>query len=271
MIKNTKFLFYATFIVVFISCKKKCQDPTNPDCQNYDPCYGIQEIKADFEIGQIFSARLSPLADPYQAFVQDSIFPRVCSIKFKANLEGAKYKWILGAEVIEKKEFSRVFIEPAGEISVTLMVEKEPNSSCHPQDDGRDTLTKTFKLVEYCDLQSVGAYRGLIDDSKDSITWKLLMVDASFGKYTNFCGTSRLLVTGPINFNYDPTFKDTIFDNFTDDYLITNRTVYMGTPYNGGNLSGIGDCSYRISDDNSVEFKYKNNGVYHTFKGIKIK
>src|SRR5690606_29134347 len=104
---------------------------------------------ADFEIGQIFSARLSPLADPYQAFVQDSIFPRVCSIKFKANLEGAKYKWILGAEVIEKKEFSRVFIEPAGEISVTLMVEKEPNLSCHPQDDGRDTLTKTFKLVEY--------------------------------------------------------------------------------------------------------------------------
>ena len=31
-------------------CKKKCQDASNPDCENYDPCYSIKPANADFGI-----------------------------------------------------------------------------------------------------------------------------------------------------------------------------------------------------------------------------
>lgn len=31
-------------------CKKKCQDVTNPSCENYDPCYGKSGLSSDFKI-----------------------------------------------------------------------------------------------------------------------------------------------------------------------------------------------------------------------------
>lgn len=257
-----------------ISCKPKCHDKSNPDCEDYDPCSQVPYVTADFEIGQIYSASINPLSDPYKVFIVDSIFPRSCSIMFKAKIEGAKYKWKLGTETIETKEFSRSFKEPASTITVTLMVEKAPDK-CHPNDDGKDTITKTFRLVNHCDLVSVGSYKGLIDDSKDSIVWKLMYVEnyPSFfpPRYYSFCGITHMIITGSINFFEHHTFKDTIYDNSSEEYLITNRKVFLGTKESGGQFTGIGNCIYEIKNDNSVQFSYKSNGAMHTFRGIKIK
>ena len=272
--RTKPYLYLFFFTLVLFSCKKRCCDPGNPDCSNYNPCHNIYEISAEFEIGQIYNANLSTDIDPYKVFVVDSVFPKVCSLKFRAKTLGAKYKWILGSEIIEEREFSRVFSEEPGKISVTLIIEKEPNKSCHPNDDGKDTLTKVFNLVEFCDLASVGVYRGVVDNSIDSITWKLMFVDVIPStwppKYTGFCGKSQLIITGPINSNLHTIIKDTIYSNFNAGYLITNRKVFLGTETSGGDAIGIGKCKFEISKDNSVEFSYFNNNLFHHFKGRKV-
>ena len=40
-------------LVFMNACKHDCipcEDPTNPDCSNYDPCYGKHRVTADFYI-----------------------------------------------------------------------------------------------------------------------------------------------------------------------------------------------------------------------------
>ena len=51
--KNIKILIFSLGFLGLLalqSCKEECpcDDPTNPNCDNYDPCYGKKPITADF-------------------------------------------------------------------------------------------------------------------------------------------------------------------------------------------------------------------------------
>ena len=125
-----------------------CYEPTNPQCTNYDPCYGEEHVTAWFDAFE----ELGPSADADTFIVTTDNFLRKV-VKFEAKEEGANYTWYIGTEIIHTREVVRSFTAASlvGQtIAVTLVVEKTPNLNCSPNDDGKDSLTRYFEVVDDC-------------------------------------------------------------------------------------------------------------------------
>jgi len=161
---NKPFLLFFFLLLVVLSCtrcKEECDDPTNPDCPNYvDPCAGHSEVTAIIEIAE--------QAAPFfysQIFEATDIVIDGKNVRFRCPVENAQYTWILGTETIHDQEFMRYFSGYAGQnISVTLIVQKEPDLACFPNDDGIDTLTTSFYVIDKCEPSIEGVFRGAWDE-----------------------------------------------------------------------------------------------------------
>lgn len=46
--RNLIIIFSLATLLVLQSCR--CDDPTDPKCKNYDPCFEVQEPTADFDM-----------------------------------------------------------------------------------------------------------------------------------------------------------------------------------------------------------------------------
>jgi len=177
----TILLLFSGLMVLYNGCNDDecpCDDPTDPMCENYDPCYGKTPVTADFEMGYIL--RVTPPFDEYvEEFQPDYAFERV-NIGFRPKNfnpnEGIKYTWLLGSEVIEEAEFYRNFSSTTeDEIPVTLIVEGKPNLDCFPLDDGKDTLTKIIKLIDgVCNTAAAGKFKVKFEGYPDSTTVSVL-------------------------------------------------------------------------------------------------
>lgn len=143
-----------------------CTDQTNPDCPNYDPCYGEHPVTADFKMyDDIFTG--GPFAGTWY---EDSVLFKG-NIKFEAFEDSAYYKWYLGQEVLEGYGDSIVTkgisnLDP-GTYDAALVVEKAPNLMCFPDDDGRDSIYKTFTIVDRCDLLVINKYKGVFNSAPE--------------------------------------------------------------------------------------------------------
>ncbi len=130
--------FLLVGLVVF-GCRKEQPEITsleeNCDCAN--------EVTADFEILESFNH----LEDIY---VETDTILRSRFVRFKALLEDADYTWYLGAEILNEKVIERFFNDQLGgqTIDVSLVVKKEPNLVCFPNDDGYDSISKSFFVNE---------------------------------------------------------------------------------------------------------------------------
>jgi hypothetical protein len=73
------------------------------------------------------------------------------NVRFTALEEDAEYTWYIGSEVLNDKSFVRYFSDQWKEsnIPVTLVVKKQPNKACFPDDDGYDSIVKTFHVSKY--------------------------------------------------------------------------------------------------------------------------
>jgi hypothetical protein len=149
------FLLYSLlcgFIFIGFGCED-CEDPTNPECDNYDPCYGLSPVTASFEMYEYtiglegwlesFDMKQVPMID--DTAISDDI-------TFKAPEGFSKYTWLIGAETIHDRVFARSHIPKGVNIPITLIVEGA-TSTCFPNDDGIDTLTKNLYVAIY-DLQN---------------------------------------------------------------------------------------------------------------------
>jgi hypothetical protein len=117
-----------------ISCKQKCQETSNPDCENYDPCSNKRRTSAAFVIEENVGERW---------IVGDTI-DGGNMIRFRALQDADSFIWKLGAETIFSKSFTRTGFPPDEWIDVTLIVVNKNPSSCFPNDNGRDTFKKSF-------------------------------------------------------------------------------------------------------------------------------
>jgi hypothetical protein len=173
------------------SCKRDCDDPTNPDCSNYNPCHNAEPVEADITLLQK-SGVSGQFSNLY--FESDYIFPP-SRINFNTSLEGAKYSWELGAETITSKQFERHFLSaPFGEYTVKLIVEKEPNRQCFPNDNGKDTVVKKFRIVPTCELESMGVFKVKQDNSSSDSSIVTIRTYRD-GSYTDSCfwGITRFI------------------------------------------------------------------------------
>ena len=175
-----------SLIIFTISCKPDkeypeppvpCTDPENPECPNYDPCFGEVPVTAQFRMyDDIFT--FGPNADTWY---EDSIL-KGGSIKFQAIEDSAYYKWYLGQEVVEGYTDSVLTrginsLQP-GTYDAALVVEKNPNLACLPSDDGRDSVYQTFTIVHKCDLLVINKFKGVFaSNPQDSVIIEFLYVN----------------------------------------------------------------------------------------------
>lgn len=125
--KNFNSIFIILIIITFVlvgGCrckeeKKPCQDPSNPDCENYDPCYGKRPT-ADFTMKQWGGWAINP---------NDSV-PEDCDtillhgIRVQALMENAgSYSWKIGTD-------SREFND--SELRMTFSDFKNDESNLNP-------------------------------------------------------------------------------------------------------------------------------------------
>jgi hypothetical protein len=144
MLKIIK-LTLALFVVLFFnSCRKECcQDPTNPKCENYDPCNGVTKANADFTIGEF----LGDLRYSDTMFTEADTVYASNTTCFVPKHENDSFIWILGAEEVRSKTLCRSHFPVNRDISVTLITVK--NSPCLNGKKQRDTITKRFHTVPH--------------------------------------------------------------------------------------------------------------------------
>ena len=105
---NKVFFYSILFLFVTVtSCKEddedQCCDPTNPECANYDPCFG-NEPTAEFKMRGTSVG--FPVSENLVAEWCDTIFNS--GVEFMADMEDADvYEWYIGTET--EPRFGRSF------------------------------------------------------------------------------------------------------------------------------------------------------------------
>jgi hypothetical protein len=266
-----------TLLVLSCSrCKEEdCTDSTNPDCPNYvapvDPCAGKTEVSADFIIEQ----RVNSIGMDEQFIACDTSIALYNRTHVTASIENAElYKWIIGTDTISGPTASFFFSESQSGQSypVTLIVQKAPNLTCFPYDNGMDTVTKFIHVINICDNPIYGTFRVAFDSSpSDSFnvaikTWPLA------GDIINEC--NNLFI---INFN-----KQLEPDSCLSDYRAIGYR-YLKFSSGSTSCSSSSGEAYIGSDNNTIQAHYqyweqslgipltpRSNWPYRTFRGRRI-
>lgn len=204
-------------LFAFNSCKKECNDPSNPECKNYDPCYGKEHTQASFSILLSKNTFWDPWPEaPVDSVVLGAYYP----VKFTSTASpNSKLTWILGLDTFESPSVTTHFGGlPYGSYPVTLIAKRELDTLCFPDDDGIDVYTKNMYVVPICQLNVIGKYRGILDGQKDSIDIAIETINPNIPSDT--CSTiirlSNLFGKG-----------DTLW---MDLYYISNNTLSMWDP-----------------------------------------
>ena len=254
-------LFSLILIIAQSCCKEKCNDISNPECENYNPCNGKIPVKAFMKIGVVNSYMFVNGVE--STFNEDSIFcapvddkgslfwePHRQYLGFKCMTPGAKTKWKLGSEIITDSLFARIFLSNKGimgKYTVSLMIEKEPSLHCFPLDDGKDTLEKTFTFLPNVELPIMGVYKVLFEGDKDSSVVEIrpwAFQEGSFGQKNFKIATTQSNGTvALINFR---NMKDT----FTNLGLVCT--------YTGHNIQFGDDALYNTPSKGSIKL---NHGI----------
>jgi hypothetical protein len=139
-------------------CENYCDDPANPDCFNYDPCFNQTEVSADFEMAEILG---SIVGLDTIIYIETDTALRGNFVRFRAAQLADRYEWHVGSDprVFNSQEF-RLFFQDPTQLLITLIVERKANTDCFPNDDGLDTLTKRLVIVPKEQSAIVGTYRG---------------------------------------------------------------------------------------------------------------
>jgi len=182
---KTTLLIFPLLILLFIGsgCKDDemlvddempfiCEDATNPDCPNYDPCLTYGAANAEFSILDSLSA--GPIDYPGFTVEVDTMWNN-SRLYFRAKHDNATYEREVGADptVYREKEFSLLFGDAGvGDITVRLITTIEDVEECYSMEERIDTSYKTVHLINVEDVQEVtnsifGDYHGYIDSNPE--------------------------------------------------------------------------------------------------------
>ncbi len=244
------------------SCKKDCcNDPTNPDCKNYDPCYGKEPANASFN----FYLDLSNEYGKYH-YNTDTIEMREggysALVHFKVDDKNVdSCWWTVGkdARVFTQKEFYLTFNLWNSPIQVTLIVDKHNAKACHPDKPIRDTFTKVLTLMPLGSSNIFGKYLGYLDGNESDTASIIITNEFRQGLFEPVMRCVKLMGIGEFHFSgIIPGWKEFGFLSWGPD----TRPFVEGH----ANLN-----------DNKIELKFKYAGIDYpfdtyknrTFNGIK--
>lgn len=179
----------ALLLLSTTACKKDCEDPTNPECSNYDPCYEQSPLTADIKIEEVIGQFWRfPMAVDYGKFSYET--DTAClgtSIVFSTTAEADRYEWRIGSDprVWEETSFSLEFFRSASDYGfqpVTLMVSlttyRENPHTCYPEDVmAREVRPVT--IVSRADSKMSGNFKGQSTRFPDSTFTISIEIDSS--------------------------------------------------------------------------------------------
>lgn len=273
MNNNTFFLICGLIITsVFTSCcdDHDCFDPANPDCVNYDPCYGKHPPSAEFIMEEGY------LSAEGRRWYADSTFLGA-GLRFRSTLTDTKYQhtWYVGAEIFTGSVTpSRNFIDVArpDSIFISHVIEYLPEDSCFPNDDGKDSVVQGFALIRSLnDFKTYGTYRGALDGGTDTFEVQIRSIDIN----------GNPAIIGPAGTPGDHYANQYInFHNRgeTDTLTSTSSLLSIGSfLYNHhGNFDSGVKGTVTINPDNTFEMHYREadviigDGDWHYYRGRKL-
>lgn len=183
LISNLTCLVVFFGLSFFLDSCKKCNDRSNPDCENYDPCYNFIPVNADFSINEYLD-----LGDNDTMYSETDTILNINPVVFKPRNTNQKITWIIGSERLEQKIFYRQNF-PLGWIDVTMIAEIE-KSDCSNNKKLIDTVHKRFYVQSFTSkdsntvkrLKLFGTWQGYNTDNPSDL-FKI-----SFGYIRSFFG-----------------------------------------------------------------------------------
>ena len=160
--KNLTTTALALLFILALGCRKE-----KPEIGGSDPCECETEVNADFDILEW----LKPFG-PVQKLLTDHILSGGQVTFVPKTKNASSYTWYVGADTYHTEQAGTWFPgEFTGQdIPITLVVRKEPNLRCFPNDDGYDSITKTFHIYHFCETpQFEGTFRVAPKGSTDSL------------------------------------------------------------------------------------------------------
>jgi hypothetical protein len=260
MLKIIK-LTLALFVVLFFStCKKECcQDPTNPKCENYDPCKAKSKVLATFKS---FVYLYGPNSEVYtDAYREVDTLGLGGTIDFISDNQNYKsYEWIIGTDPKRRfgKQISMSFNFTSEQtVPITLIVEGSAEKNCQNKQDFRDTFTKYIHFTHLSKLALNGKYRGAftndpnkifdvniyILDNENEISWISGLPVSTNSNTGRFGDTAVRLISGINNFcfftngggmnNPEGTIE---LNSKTNELTIDTRQIYPWPSQNNQSL-----------------------------------
>ena len=143
---NSRFLYFllcVTLITGCNRCKEDCDDPTNPECPNYDPCIAWNAQSQEIKI----------IASGSEALDNDTLWC-LSQMTFELAITPDSAKWIIGSDptIHESISLNYYFGSPYESIQIKSISYRTDELNCVSGQVVADTLTKTIKLVHWPDL-----------------------------------------------------------------------------------------------------------------------
>ncbi|CAG5086967.1 hypothetical protein [Parvicella tangerina] len=168
------------------SCGKE-QPPVMEEAE--DPCDCATEVSANFLIEEMTTGNTN-----FALYTDTDTILKNKNVRFTALEQDAEYTWYLGTEVVNDQQVIRYFSDGLAGINqtISLVVNKTPNTNCFPDDDGYDSISRPLNISSYpidngSDLEygSIeGTYRVYIPAISDSADITLDIVAGHFGAPT---------------------------------------------------------------------------------------
>ena len=242
--KNSIYVMILLLASLTISCHKH-KDP--------DPCSGKNPVSSSFNTEEQFSY----VVHNWTPYNTNTVNTNV--VTFTALEENATYKWLIGAGVYTDQSttitFPDSFLTGMAMVPVTLIVNKDPDKSCFPNDDGKDTITKYIHFTNT--TLTLGKFQGYWE-SDPSVTFT---VNINYKQISSIPGDVEVYFQG-----FD---RDTcgIFASNTE---IAYKEIVFAT-YASSTCSTLNGKAMIGSDDNSITIDYTSENPSHvknTYKFI---
>ncbi len=254
-----KAIAFMTVFIVFSCCKDEdCFDPSNPDCENYDPCFGVERPTAKFAI----EARVRNNDGDIEYVEDPNVFPGILT-QFRSEFEGDGFShtWYVGSEILHDshviRDFATVKNRPAI-ISISHVLDYPIDQKCYPMDVGRDSVSQSFYLIKYWDeLLTNGTFRVLLENEQDSFDFKIRRLQHDGSRATAADGWG---VSVAINFHNEGDSTDAI-----SFFEVNNRGYFTGNGFTRPN--GFLTVDF---ESKKVNAEYKFRGESFKLRGRKL-
>jgi hypothetical protein len=170
------FLVFTVLAAFSLQTCKHCNDPTNPDCANYDPCWDQTQADASFTIYEVLPMMPDQPLDGYTG--EDAATDTIINwntARFKADFEAEYYEWRVGEDprVWNTREFTLKFrsIPTYFPVEVSLKVYKPTNRSCFPNSNDTAEFRRSIVTVPQDSSLMIKRFEGYLESDPNRLNF----------------------------------------------------------------------------------------------------